>query len=137
LLEERLGGQLPPEDYKFFVFHGEVAIIQVDIARFSDHHQRRFYTPEWKPLDIRNSRDIGPVTSAPPSLDRMLRTASEIGAEFDFIRVDLYDIDGEVWFGELTPCAGSGLEPFEPLEWDRELVGGGRWTSRLSCYSFQ
>jgi hypothetical protein len=123
LLEERLGGELPPEDYRFFVFHGDVALIQVDYGRFVDH-RRRFYTPDWKPLEIRNAYDLAPVKPAPPTLERMLAVASKLAAEFDFLRVDLYDIDGEVWFGELTPCAGGGLNPFAPLEWDREL---GRW----------
>jgi TupA-like ATPgrasp len=130
LLEERLGGELAPEDYKFYVFHGDVALIQVDIARHSDHHQRRFYMPNWKPLEIYGGEDIAPVMAAPPSLDRMLTIASKIGAEFDFIRVDLYDIDGGVWFGELSPYDGGGLVPFEPLDWDREL--GRRWRMEIS-----
>lgn len=126
LLEERLGGEPPPEDYKFFVFRGEVAIIVVHTARFSDDHQRRYYTPDWKPLDIRHPAcPVAPVQPAPPSLDNMLTIAAKMGAEFDFIRVDLYDIDGEVWFGELTPYHGGGLNRFEPIEWDREL--GRRW----------
>jgi TupA-like ATPgrasp len=132
LLEERLGGQFAPADYKFFVFHGDVGLIVVHTARFSDQHQRRYYTPDWKPLEIRHPDClIAPVAPAPRSLDRMLTVASKIGADFDFIRVDLYDIDGEVWFGELTPYHGSGLDPFEPLEWDREL--GRRWRMDISA----
>jgi hypothetical protein len=141
LLEERLGGEVVPEDYRFFVFHGDVALILVDYGRFSVHQGRvstakliagrRFYTPDWKPLEIRNVYEIAPVKPAPPSLDRMLTVASKIGAEFDFLRVDLYDIDGEVWVGELTPFAGGGLNPFEPLEWDREL--GRLWRMDISA----
>ena len=131
LLEERLGGELAPDDYKFFVFHGDVAVINFHTARFTDHHQRRYYTADWKPLEIRHPAcDLAPVAPAPPSLDRMVTIASEMGAEFDFIRVDLYDIDGEVWFGELTPYDGSGLVPFEPLKWDEEL--GRRWRMDIS-----
>jgi TupA-like ATPgrasp len=124
LLEERLGDEPAPDDYKFFVFRGEVAVIQVDTNRFSDH-QRRFYTPDWEPLEIRNAYDVMPVRPPPLNLEEMRAIAAKMGVEFDFIRVDLYDIDGHVWFGELSPFCGSGLERFEPLGWDRDL--GRRW----------
>jgi TupA-like ATPgrasp len=132
LLEERLGGELVPDDYKFFVFHGDVAVINLHSARFSDHHERRYYTPDWTPLEIRHyPHPIAPLKAAPPNLDRMLTIASKMGADFDFIRVDLYDIDGQVWFGELSPYDGGGLSPFDPLDWDRKL--GRRWRMVISA----
>jgi hypothetical protein len=56
----------------------------------------------------------GPVTPPPACLAEMIEVAEALGAAFDFIRVDLYDVDGEVWFGELTPYPGGGLDPFDP-----------------------
>ena len=50
--------------------------------------------------------------------------ANPLGAAFDFIRVDLYDVDGEVWFSELTPYPGAGLAGFDPAL-DRRL--GALW----------
>ncbi|MCU1607037.1 MAG: uncharacterized protein JWP46_3502 [Modestobacter sp.] len=63
----------------------------------------------------------GPVS--PPPLEAMIAVAEALGREFDVIRVDLYDVDGEIWFSELTPCSGGGLDPFDP-DLDREL---GAW----------
>ena len=44
----------------------------------------------------------------------MLEVAETLGAAFDFVRVDLYDVGGEVWFSELTPYPGGGLDRFDP-----------------------
>jgi hypothetical protein len=55
----------------------------------------------------------------------MLAIAAELGAEFDFIRVDLYDVPGKVFFGEVTPYPGGGLKRFVPASFDTEL--GACW----------
>jgi teichuronopeptide biosynthesis TupA-like protein len=125
LAEEFLGraGE-PPADHKFLVFGGRVRLVQVDTGRFGGGHQRRLYTPDWTPLTVREHVPPGPVTPAPPSLPAMTAIAETLGQEFDFIRVDLYDVAGEIWFGELTPYPGGGLDPFDP-ELDRRL--GREW----------
>ena len=123
LVEEFLGADLA--DYKFLVFGGRVGIVQVDTGRSGRRHQRRLYTPDWRPLDVVEPHmAAAPVTPPPVGLPVMTRVAEELGREFDFIRVDLYDVDGTVWFGELTPYPGGGLDPFDP-GLDREL--GARW----------
>jgi hypothetical protein len=113
LVEEFLGSGDPPVDFKFLVFGGRVELVQVDTGRFGDH-RRRLYTPDWTPVDVAEAVAPGPVTPPPTSLARMLEVASVLGAAFDFVRVDLYDVDGEIWFGELTPYPGGGLDPFDP-----------------------
>jgi hypothetical protein len=125
LAEEFLGraGQVPA-DHKFLVFGGRVRLIQVDTGRFDGVHRRRLYTPDWTPLSVREQVPPGPVTPPPPSLPAMIAIAAALGREFDFIRVDLYDVDGEIWFGELPPSPGGGLDPFDP-ELDRRL--GAEW----------
>jgi TupA-like ATPgrasp len=95
----------------------------VDTGRFGAH-RRRLYTPDWRPVDVDEAVAPGPVTAPPRSLPTMLEVAERLGAAFDFIRVDLYDLDGEVWFGELTPYPGGGLDRFDP-ELDRVL--GAAW----------
>lgn len=104
------GNQAPPPDYKFFVMHGKVAFVQVDVDRFGGHRRQLFYTT-WEPVpvDYRYPRpDVLP--RKPDCLDPMLEVASTLGADTDFVRVDLYDADGSVLFGELTnyPEAGQG-----------------------------
>jgi hypothetical protein len=113
IAEEFLGSGQPPADHKFLVFGGRVELIQVDTGRFGEH-RRRLYTPDWTPVDVVEAVAPGPVTPPPRCLAEMTEVAEALGADFDFIRVDLYDVDGEVWFGELTPYPGGGLDPFDP-----------------------
>lgn len=126
LAEEVIGEPGPaPPDYKFFVFGGEVAAIQVDTDRHTEH-RRRLYLPDWSPLDVRcGPFELAPVQAPPPGLGRMLAAAAELGTGFDFIRADLYDVAGTVWFGEVTPYPGGGLDRFVPASFDAEL--GARW----------
>jgi hypothetical protein len=128
LIERRIqtaDGALP-NDHRFFVFDGQVRLVQVDTPRF-DGVRRRFYTPRWVPLDVRQGgKPLADVVPAPARLGEMIRIASEIGAAYDFIRVDLYDTDGGVYFGELTPYPTSGMGKFSPPSFDQEL--GKHWT---------
>jgi hypothetical protein len=122
--EEFLGDDgAVPADHKFFVFGGRVRLVQVDTGRFGAH-RRRLYTPDWTPIDVDEDVAPGPVTVPPASLAEMTKVAEALGAAFDFIRVDLYDVDGEVWFGELTPYPGGGLDRFDP---DLDRLLGALW----------
>jgi hypothetical protein len=125
LVEECLGrpGELPA-DHKFLVFGGRVRLVQVDTARVGGTHRRRLYRPDWTPLTVDEDVPAGPVTAPPDSLPEMTRVAEALGRGFDFVRVDLYDVDGVVWFGELTPYPGGGLDRVDPAL-DREL--GAAW----------
>jgi hypothetical protein len=133
--EEVLGtpGSAPP-DYKCFVFDGDVAVIEAihrptsNDKDFIARYTNRLYLPDWSPLTVRYPPecDLAPVEPPPAGLDRMLAVAAELGYGFDFIRVDLYNIGGEVYFGEFTPYPGSGLCRFIPASFDTEL--GARWT---------
>jgi hypothetical protein len=124
LVEEFLGEQLA--DYKFLVFGGRVRLVQVDTGRHGGEHRRRLYSPAWEPLPLVEPHMAMAAATAPPAaLGTMTRVAEALGREFDFIRVDLYDVDGVVWFGELTPYPGGGLDPFDP---GLDLLLGSWWT---------
>lgn len=105
-------------DYKFFCFRGQPRFIQVDIDRHTCH-RRNFYTPEWKKLNFSN---IYPPTNKiiPPPLDlkKMLEIANRLSAKFRHVRVDLYNFDRKIFFGELTLTHVSGLHPFHPPKYD-------------------
>ncbi len=123
IVEEFLGPAIP-NDYKFQVFHGVPRLVGVDTGRYGEH-RRTYFTPTWEPLDLeiecpRSELEI----PRPSSLDRMLEIASRLGEEVDFVRVDLYDVDGRVVFGELTNYPGSGVTKLTPHTYDLEL---GRW----------
>lgn len=127
LVEEMVGMPgSPPSDYKFFVFEGKVAAIQVDVDRHTVH-RRRIYFPDWSPLEVTSGpHELAPLEPAPAHLDRMIAIAEELGAGFDFMRVDLYNVDGCISLGEFTPYPGSGLDRFIPTSFDRDL---GRYWS--------
>ncbi|MCF6743610.1 hypothetical protein E9529_04855 [Blastococcus sp. KM273128] len=125
VVEEAIGGGALLDDYKFFVFDGQVAAIQVDRGRSTRLHSRSFYTPDWEPLPVQKTLPGGPPTPAPAELAGMLRAAEVLGRSFDFMRVDLYGTGGQIWFGELTPYPGGRVTPFEPASFDAWL--GSRW----------
>lgn len=127
LIEKRLHGeeQDAPKDYKFYVFHGEVKYIHVDFGRFKNH-TRTFYNSDWEKQDFRIEYPIGPDIECPDNFDTMVDVAESLGKEFDFARVDLYQLQtGQVIFGEITLAPGSGREPFHPTESDFKL--GNLW----------
>lgn len=115
-----------PNDLRFFVFDGQVRLIQLDTPRFEGVH-RRFYTPEWAPLDVTQGQaKLAPAASKPDRLEKMLEIASDIGAGYDFIRVDLYDVPSGIYFGELTPYPTGGMGKFSDESFDEWL--GSLWT---------
>ena len=127
LAEELLGVPgSPPSDYKFFVFAGKVAAVEVHADRHSDHRVH-YYLPDWTPLEVTyGSSRLSPAEPAPPgNFEKMIAIASDLGRSFDFIRVDLYSVGDDVFFGELTPYPASGLERFVPASFDNEL--GTKW----------
>jgi hypothetical protein len=127
IAEEWIGGDEPPEDYKFFVFDGEPLFVQVDTHRFTGHRRRFYRVPGWEPMDVVNGPPVAPLMPKPPRLDEMVRIASVIGSPFDFMRVDLYDTEPHgTTFGETSPYPDGGLAPFEPPAYDVEF--GRAWT---------
>ena len=124
------GGALPI-DYKFFVFAGKVAFIQVHLAR-STAHRWIVFDLDWCRVSL-STRDSDPPP--PTRLSELIEAAETLGAEFDFVRVDLYEVASKPVFGELTFYPGSGLEKVQPESLD--LAMGSLWTaarqrSRLS-----
>jgi len=127
LAEELLGApDSPPSDYKFYIFGGEVAAVEVHADRFTNH-RLRWYLPDWTPLEVTYGNcQLLPAEPTPPgNFKGMITIAGELGRSFDFMRVDLYSVDGDVFFGELTPYPASGLEQFDPASFDSEL--GAKW----------
>jgi hypothetical protein len=118
-------GEKAPEDLKFFCFDGVPRIVQVDYDRFT-HHTRTLYDMSWTALPVEYAYPRGPTTPVTPGLPELVRVAAELSRGFDFVRVDLYWVEGRVYFGELTVYPEAGFAPFLPSEWDEQL--GGYWT---------
>lgn len=101
------------KDYKLFCFNGQVELIQVDFDRFHNH-RRNLYTRDWTYIDesIEYPNDSNVKIAKPAVLDEMLMLASKLSAGMPHVRVDLYVINNNIYFGELTFYHGSGYEKF-------------------------
>lgn len=128
LVEELLtdaDGEIP-DDYKFFVFHGKCAYVQLDVGRFGRRTQD-FFRPDWEHLPLRGGPPwADPRPEPPPQLAEMIAVAQRLGADTDFVRVDLYCVGDRVVFGELTSFPAGGDSPFDPEYFNHEF--GSHWT---------
>ena len=110
-------------DYKFFCFNGGVKFFKVDFNRHTDHHAN-YYDREGALMPF-GEKDYMAIKDAkieiPSSLDRMMSLAEEIAKDKTFVRVDMYDNDDEINFGEITFYPAGGFGKFEPEEWDSIL----------------
>ena len=105
-------------DYKFFCFHGKPRFIQLDQNR-NGVHKRSFVDLKWKLMDLRFWKSpIDPIPKKPLNLAEMIDIASRLSKDLVFARIDLYNIRGEIKFGEITLHPGSGHFPFETYEDD-------------------
>lgn len=128
IVEELLRGERGaiPDDYKLFVFHQKCRAIQVDGGRFGGRTQD-FFTPEWDHLDLSGGPAWSPTPIEKPArLAEMLDIASRLAADTDFVRVDLYVVDGRIVVGELTSYPAGGDSPFSPQSYN--AVFGAWWT---------
>lgn len=110
-VEEYLEGQddNSPEDYKVFCFHGKANCILVTSARGGEL-KRDYYDLDWTYLDYTKEeyRSQKPQPR-PENFEQMLEIAEKLAQDFDFARVDFYNIQGRIIFGEitLTPAGGA------------------------------
>jgi hypothetical protein len=116
-----------PDDYKFFVFHGRCQYVQVVTGRFRRRRTEDFFLPSWERLELgAGKRSAGARLSRPDRLDEMIELAERLGAQTDFVRVDLYALPDRIVFGELTNYPAGGYAPFVPPRFDLEF--GRHWT---------
>jgi len=119
LLEE--DGKIPNE-FLFYMFHGKCKLIYVIFDRRVDAPSRIFFDEKWNFLLVRNpSLPQGPKIKKPKNYEIMLEIAEKLSKPFDHIRVDFYNINGKIYFGELTHYAVSGRLKFEPQSFDFKL----------------
>ncbi len=110
------------QDYRFFCFNGVVQQIWLDVLSGSPDHKRHIYDRNWNLLDIKvRWPSINKNIKKPENLDKMIRLAEILSHDFPHVRVDFYNIQGKIYFGELTFSSMNGTGIFEPFEWDRKL----------------
>lgn len=114
------------EDYKFLCFNGEVKYCWVDVGRFSQH-RRNVYDLNWN-LQKWNQ---GPYINTnyevpkPKNFDKMVSLVEKLCKGFSHVRVDLYHVNGKIYFGEMTFTNGSGFELIKPEKYN--IMLGEMW----------
>jgi len=117
-----------PKDYKFHIMNGKCKLIGVYTDRFKNVNCSLF-DPNWNLLDV--SWEIGSKIEAgnyvykPDNLQDMINIAEKLGIPFDYVRIDLYSINGKIYFGEFTHYPGGGIAKIDPVSFDYEL--GAMW----------
>ena len=107
-------------DYKFYCFNGEPRFVQIDEDR-SSGHRRAYYTSQWKKEPFSRQGQftlIEEELTKPPAFDEMVEIARTLADQFPFVRVDLYNIQGKILFGEMTFYPADGRNEFLPDEYN-------------------
>ena len=113
-------------DYKFMCFGGKVKCSFVCSERRSKNGLKvTFYDLDWNimPFERCYPRSDKAI-KRPKNYRLMIELAEKLSVDIPFVRVDFYEINNRVYFGEFTFYPGGGLEQFNPVSWDREL---GEW----------
>ncbi len=111
------------KDYKFFCFDGEPKFMKIDFNRYSDHHAN-YYTIKGDLLPFYENicpRDTNAEIEFPSNITEMTNLAKKLSINKPFIRVDFYNINSNVYFGELTFYPASGFGIIKPHEWDSKI----------------
>jgi len=106
-------------DYKFFCFDGEVKAMFIASDRVSGNVKFDYFNADFTPLDLRQPYpNSDPLPAKPERYEEMLEISQKLSQGHPHVRVDLYEVEGRVYFGELTFFHFSGFAPFHPPKWD-------------------
>ena len=132
LAEEMLldAGGCIPDDLKFHVFDGRVRLIGVHNDRFG-LHRVTFFDEQLRRLPVTQGCPANPLLQPPPGVAKLIPIAEQLGAPFDYVRVDLYLVEGRARFGELTHYDSGGCSAYHPPGYDRLI--GDLWQLRATA----
>lgn len=118
-MEDKADGEL--RDYKFFTFNGVPKVLYITQARGKDQETvADFYDMEFKHLPFVIDHATAEIPPHPPkNFELMKKLAARLSEGTPQLRVDFYEVNGKVYFGEMTFFHCSGLEAFHPSEWDK------------------
>lgn len=112
------------KDYKFFCFNGQPRFLFVAKGRLEHDTRFNFYDMDWNLLPFERgypNTDSNTIIPKPKGFEEMVELSKKLSVGIPHVRVDLYDINGRIYFGELTLYPGSGFEAFHPDEWDEKV----------------
>ena len=121
IIEEYMANDDDLPDYKFMCFSGEVKYVWCDQGRFADH-MRSVFDMDYNlmPFSLHTYESVKDLKK-PDNFDKMVEIARRLCEDFPYVRVDLYNIEGQIYFGELTFCSGAGYQTPIPIEYDKIL----------------
>ena len=126
-MENTRSGDL--KDYKVFAFDGTAKALFVASDRQNKNEETKFdfYDMQFNHLEIKNGHPNSNKKAEKPVTLALMKTISEVISKgYPHIRVDFYEVNGQLYVGELTLFHFSGFVPFEPDSWDYEF---GKWIS--------
>lgn len=112
------------KDYKVMCFNGKAKLIMLNSNRFHGELEEAMYDLDWNKTDITQGYPSESTFEKPENLDEMLRLSEQLAKGINHVRVDWYNVNGKIYFGELTFFDGSGFVPFDNPEHDLLL---GSW----------
>jgi hypothetical protein len=122
------------KDYKFICFDGDVHYCWIDSDRFTDH-RRNVYNLEWELQEWTQHKykNIDTPVPKPENFELMVDLSKRLCQGFSHVRVDLYNVDGKIYFGEMTFTNGSGFEKIHPHKYN--LMLGDLWKLPIDSYT--
>jgi len=123
-MEDTSFGEL--RDYKFFCFSGEPKVMFVASERMSDQETKfDFFDMNYDHLDVYNGHPTAEnIPQKPACFEEMKEFAEILSSGIPHVRIDFYEVDGNIYFGEFTFSHWGGFVPFDPPEWDQKI---GEW----------
>ena len=132
ICEEFLEGEL--KDYKFYCFNGVPRFYYVAVTPNGDFHNMRcdFFWPNGEPADFYRleHKRLDTLPEVPENLGQMMEISQKLSEDFPFVRVDLMNVNGKLYFSELTFTPSAGIMPLAPDDADERI---GQWLD-LSAY---
>ena len=108
-------------DYKFFCFHGQPKLMYVSKDK-AESPTTDFFDMEYRRLNLRmrdpNSKTIPPK---PKNFELMKSFAQKLSQDFPHVRVDFFNVNGQIYAGEMTFYHCGGFAPIQPAEWNAKL----------------
>lgn len=113
-------------DYKFFCFNGKCKLMFIATDRQAKTETCfDFFDENFNHLDFTNGHpNAKTLPKKPLNFNKMIELSEKISENIPQVRIDWYEINGKIYFGEITFCHWGGLVPFKPDEWDYKI---GQW----------
>lgn len=112
-------------DYKFYCFAGQMKYFMVSYGEFNHDVKNHKFDPQWNSIDhlFKKKQAVAPEgIQKPENFSKMVEIAEKLSRPFPHARVDLYNIDGRIVFGEITFYSAGGFVHIASEKMDSEIA---------------